>query len=180
MNTSQNDSNRLVTVLLLVGILSTISALVFVFEYSLLNAEMSLIEQKLELAIENQVGNGSVLAYITAIALWTVLLGAVGWVWSRVLYPTAPVLERLMVALGMGTFVMPLIIVIPTWIVSARKLMTDWFGYELPAYYGTTVGKVVGLFSTNQEQGYELVAILLFLAVGLVLWGFRRLSSPKN
>lgn len=176
----ENDSKRLVKTLFIVGVLSAISAIVFVTEYGLLRAEMFLIEEKLELAITNQVGNGSVPAYLTAIVLWTSLLGVVGWVWSKVLYPKAPLLERLVVGVAMGTFVMPIIIVIPTWIVSARKLLSDWFGLPLPDYYGVTIGNVVNLFGSNHEQGYELVAILIFFAAGLALWGAKSLVTKNN
>jgi len=171
---SPRDTKKLIWTLWIVGLLMAAFAFVFVNEYSLLNAEMSLIEQKLELAIENQVGNGSVFAYLTSITLWTVLLGLIiGWVWKKILFPSLPFTEWFMAMLAVGTFVMPLSIVFPTFLVSAHKLIwTDWLGKPLAAFYKPTVTNVVTLFGSNHEQGYELVNVGVFLAVGLVILGY--------
>jgi hypothetical protein len=171
----------LVAVLLVVGFLTALNIFVFVNEYSLLNAEMSNIQAKLELKIENQVGDGSVVAYLAAIIIWTALLGGVlGFVWSKILFPSLPFVEKFMVSLVLGAFVMPLNFVIPAFIVSTVKLIDDLRGIPPPAYYGDTIGKLVYLFSHNQEQGYELFNTLLFIAIGIVILAIVTISRRKS
>lgn len=180
MESLERDSRRLTRVLLIVGALFAINTIVFVTEYTLLKAEMSLIEQKLQLAITNQVGDGSIFAYITSVSLWTVLLGiVVGYVWSKILFPSVAFIEKFMASLVIGVFVMPLSFVIPAFIVSVRKLGSDFFGLPLPEYYNYTIGQLVNLFGSNQEQGFELFNTLLFLALGIVILGIMRLQKKQ-
>lgn len=181
MENTQKDARRFEQMLLIVGGLFVVNTLVFVTEYTLLKAEMSLIEQKLQLAITNQVGDGSVFAYATSVALWTILLGViVGYVWSKILFPSLPYIEKFMASLVLGVFVMPLSFVIPAFIVSVRKLGTDIFGWPLPDYYNATIGQLVNLFGGNQEQGYELFNVLLFLVLGICIVGIMQLKNKKQ
>lgn len=171
----------LIAILLIVGFLTALNIFVFVNEYSLLHAEMSNIQAKLELKIENQVGDGSVVAYLASIILWTALLGGVlGYVWSKILFPSLPFVEKFMVSLVLGAFVMPLNFVIPAVVVSGIKLMNDLVGTPPPAFYGDTIGNLVYLFANNQEQGYELFNTLLFIIIGLVILAIVTVSRPKR
>ena len=178
MESQERDFRRLVRTLTVIGALFALNTIVFVTEYTLLKAEMSLIEQKLQLAITNQVGDGSMIAYITSVGLWTILLGVVvGFVWSKILFPSLATIEKFMASLVIGVFVMPLSFVIPAFIVSFRKLGTDFFGLPLPDYYGNTIGQLVNLFGGNQEQGYELFNVLLFLLAGVCILGVLNLRK---
>lgn len=181
----QKHTKRLVTALVWAGIGFTFMIAVFVTEYSLILAEMSLIQEKLDLSIEQMVGDGSVPAYILAMIFWTVLLGGVvGWVWGNVLAPSLDWIEKFILGLTLGVLVMPLSFVIPALIVSIRKLHSDWFGSPLPEYYGQTVDNIVLLFSGTQEQSYELFNVLIFIFIGLLLllgkYIYRRYKSSKE
>lgn len=168
--TYERHTKRLVWSLFWVGIGFALMIAVFVTEYSLILAEMSLIQEKLDLSIEQMVGDGSIPAYILAMIFWTILLGGVvGWVWGRVLTPSLDRIEKFILGLVLGVFVMPMSFVIPALIVSVRKLYSDWFGAALPDYYGQTVENIVVMFAGTQEQSYELFNVLVFILLGLLL-----------
>lgn len=169
-HTENQDTKRFVQTLFAIGIGFAIMIAVFVTEYTLILAEMSLIQEKLDLSIEQMVGDGSIPAYILAMVFWTVLLGGVvGWIWGNILVPGLDRTEKFMLGLSLGVFVMPMSFVIPALIVSVRKLHSDWFGSTLPDYYGMTIDNVVSLFAGTQEQVYELTNILILVTLGIVV-----------
>ena len=118
---------------------------------------------------------GSVTAYLGQMIFWTFSLILLGLVWAGFLFPKRPLVEKIIFSLPFGVLVMPLIFVIPAWIISAGKIGGELFGTGMPPYYGPTVGKIVYLISSNHEQGYEIAAVLGFLVVGLLILGITKL-----
>ncbi|HEX9722370.1 MAG TPA: hypothetical protein VGA53_03840 [Candidatus Paceibacterota bacterium] len=163
--------------------MATAYIVVFDWEYELLKAEMGLIDQLLLSSQEAPAGlvqQGSVTAYLGQMVFWTFFLILLGLVWAGFLFPKRPLVEKIIFSLPFGVFVMPLAFVVPAWIISAGKVAGELFGTGVPSYYGPTVEKIVHLISSNQEQGYEIAAVLGFLIVGLLILGITKLTRKNG
>jgi len=173
----------LIPSLVVIGIMATAYIVVFDWEYKLLEAEMGLIDTLLLSSQEAPAGlvkQGSVVAYLGQMVFWTVFLVVLGLVWSSSLFAKRPLVEKIIFSLPFGVLVMPLSFVLPAFIISAGKILGELFGTGVPGYYGPTVGKIVELISTNQEQGYEIANVLVFLIIGLIIFGVTRLRKPHG
>lgn len=180
--------DKFILSLLILGIIVTAYIIVFDWEYKLLEAEVGLIDKLLLSSPEDPaklVEKGSVISYLAQMGFWFSFLVLLGMVWSGFLFPKRPIVERVMFSLPFGVLVMPISFVMPAWIISLGKIISENFGSgeppAPPAYYGPIVGKIVGLISNNQEQGYEIANVLIFLVVGLIILGISKLKKqPKQ
>ena len=176
--------DRFIPVLFVVGIITTAYILVFDWEYNLLHAEMGLIDTLLLSSPDDPSGlvrQGSVTAYLAQMGFWTALLIFLGILWSSFLFPKRPAVEKVIFSLPFGLLVMPLAFVLPAFIISAGKILGELTGAGLPVYYEPILVKIVNLISNNQEQGYEVAAVMGFFILGLVIAAAARvLHKPKR
>jgi hypothetical protein len=180
-SSAASDTKRLVAMLLIIGTITSIFLFIATTEYTLLRGEMSLVQAKLVLAVTNQVGDGSVFAYATSMILWTILLGLVaGYIWSKILFPSLPFIEKFAASLALGTFIMPMNFITLTSTLSAINLFAEKTGSPPPAYFGDMMNKVIFLFSHNQEQGYELFNVSIFILIGLLILGIRLIREGQK
>jgi len=172
--------DRFIPTLLIIGIIASIYILVFGWEYNLLRAEVGLSDQLLlssEDAPAGLINQGSVTAYLGQMVFWTTFLLLLGMVWSSFLFPKKSLVEKVLFSLPFGVLVMPLLFVIPAFIISLGKVIGEFLGTGVPVYYDPILGKIVELLSTNQEQGYEIVSVLGFLIVGLFILGVTKMMK---
>lgn len=166
--------------LFILGIIVTAYIIVFDWEYKLLEAEMGLIDQLLLSSPDNPaklIEKGSVISYLAQMSFWFSSLVFLGLVWSGFLFPKRPLMEKVIFSLPFGVIIMPISFVFPAWIISVGKIAGENFGTGVPEYYGPVVGKIVGLISNNQEQGYEIANVLAFLILGFIILAIARLKK---
>ncbi len=163
-----------------IGIWFVLVTIFAVWEYSILKAEMVLNQKLLShdlIAQKGPLKGGSPL-YVIEMLVWTLLILALGLVWSKVLFPQRNLLERVVFSLIFGIFVMPLSIFIPFVMVTIGTVASTLFGTDAPGFIGPTVGSIVELFVSGQEQVYEFANVFIFFVIGLALLAFKQLRKP--
>lgn len=170
-------------VILLIGAWFAVVTIFGVWEYDILKAEMVLNEKLLAIdEITKQAPlSGGVPAYVLAMLTWTVLILALGLVWSQVLFPRRNLLEKIVFSLVFGVFVMPVSIFIPFAVITAATVLGTLVGVGAPAFVEPIlVDGLVNLFVTGLEQVYEFTNVFVFFVLGLVLLVLKKMLKKPS
>ncbi len=153
-----------------------------VWEYSILKAEMVLNQKLLshERIVESAPLQGGKIAYVLEMFVWTTIILALGYVWSKALFPHRNLLERIVFSFVLGIFAMPLSIFIPFTFITVATVFSTLTGATPPAYIGPTLNNIVGLFVNGQEQIYEFANVFFFFILGLIVLGLRKSSGSED
>lgn len=170
-------------VLLGIGIWFAFVTVFGVWEYNILKAEMVLNEKLLaiERITEKAPLSGGAPAYVLAMLTWTILILALGWVWSQVLFPHRNLLEKIVFSLTFGVFVMPISIFIPFAVITAATVLGTLLGTGAPAFVQPIlVDGLVNLFVAGLEQVYEFTNVFAFFVVGIALLGLKKIRGQQE
>jgi hypothetical protein len=152
-------------ILITAGIWTSIVMVFGIWEFEVLKVQV----QRFQIApIDKFIFQPGVLPYISAIISWTLLLLANGLVWSQVLFPARQWVEKVIFALATGVAIMPLSFMIPFLLGTGGRVVANLLGLEAPKYVDAILKNHVFFLVNNHEQVYELVNVLVFLAIGLL------------
>lgn len=146
------------------GIWAGLVAIFGVWEHSLLQAEMDL-ERKI-LAMGTLSGKS---AYVVQMFSWSIMLLFLGLVWSQILFPKRPLIERMLFSFAFGILVMPVSFVVPYFAIVVTMVFARLFEFAPPEFVSTTIGNIVTLFYTGQEQIYEFANVFTAFVIGAVV-----------
>ena len=118
--------------------------------------------------------------YIIGTTSWTLLLLIVGFVWTKILFPQRPWLEKIIFSFVAGTIIMALSFSVPFFLDVGGRVIAVLFGAGVPLSSELLFQKHVELFVNNQEQVYELANILVFLVLGLVILMVQTLAGQSR
>jgi len=169
-------------VILLIGAWFAAVTVFGVWEYDILKAEMVLNEKLLAIdrITETAPLSGGVPAYLLAMATWTVLILALGMVWSQLLFPHRNLLEKVVFSLVLGVFAMPISIFIPFFMITAATVFGTLIGIGTPSFVvPILVDGLVNLFVSGLEQVYEFTNVFVFLALGLILLAGKKMFYKR-
>lgn len=167
--------DKLPIVLFIVGAITAIHLLVFMLDYSFLKADVNLLHSLLINSGAESVGivySNGLLAHLAALFVWSIIILALGFIWSNILAPRSVLIEKAILSFSLGLLIMPVNFLFSAWLISLGKLVWTGLGIGIPQYYTPAIGKIVTLFASNLEQSYELVAAVFFSTIGLFVLGF--------
>ena len=146
------------------GIWASLVAVFGVWEYGLLKAEMDL-ERKI-LAMGALSGKP---AYAVQMFTWSIMLLILGLVWSQIIFPKRPLMERILFSFVFGVLLMPISFVVPYFVIVVTTVFSRLFEFAPPEFVSTTINNIVNLFYTGQEQIYEFANVFTAFVIGAVI-----------
>lgn len=169
-------------VLVGIAIWFSILAIFGIWEYEILKAEMVLNQKLLvyDRILEHAPLKGGKVAYMVEMIVWTIILLILGGVWSQLLFPRRNLLEKVVFSFIFGVFVMPISIFIPFLFITVANVFSTLTGSVAPKFVDPTLGNIVKLFSTGQEQIYEITNVFFFLIIGLAALLIKYLVSVAS
>ncbi len=160
------QKNIFLKVILGIGIWFVLVMLFGVWEYNILKAEMGIVPKLVEALGPHKSGISS---YIVQMLHWTALSLILGLIWSKILFPQRPLMEKIMFSLVFGVFIMPISFLIPYVIITITTVFSTIIGATPPEFAGKILNKLVAMLLGNKEQGYEVANVFGMLAIGVVI-----------
>lgn len=158
--------NTFLKVVLGIGIWFVLVMLFGVWEYNILKAEMGIVPKLVEALGPHKSG---VVSYMVQMLHWTVASIIIGLIWSKILFPQRPLMEKLMFSLVFGVFVMPISFLVPYVTITITTVFSTIMGITQPAFVGSTLNKLVVMLLDNKEQVYEVANVFGAFALGVII-----------
>lgn len=166
-----------------IGVWMAVVTIFGVWEYNILQAEMVLNDKLLsyDRIVQTQAPfAGGKVAYVVEMFFWTVFILALGYVWSKILFPHRNLLEKIVFSFVLGIFIMPITIFIPFTAITIATVFSTLIGATPPEFIGPTLNNIVGMFVNGHEQIYEFMNVFVLLMAGLVILGIKQFSQKSN
>lgn len=148
-----------------------------VWEYNILKAEMGIVPKLVEALGPHKSG---MVSYIVQMMHWTVLSIILGLIWSKILFPQRPLMEKIMFSLVFGVFIMPISFMIPYVTITITTVFSTIMGITPPEYVGKTLNNLVVMLLGNKEQVYEVANVFGVLALGAIILGIKSIFKRNN
>lgn len=165
-----------------IGIWIAVVTIFGVWEYNILQAEMVLNDKLLshDRIVQTQAPlAGGKVAYVVEMLFWTVFILALGYIWSKILFPHRNLLEKVVFSFVLGIFIMPITIFIPFTAITIATVFSTLIGATPPEFIGPTLNNIVGMFVNGHEQIYEFMNVFVLLTIGLVILGIKQFSRKS-
>lgn len=169
--------NTFLKVVLGIGVWFVLVMLFGVWEYNILKAEMGIAPKLVEALGPHKSG---VISYMVQMLHWTVLSIILGLIWSKILFPQRPLMEKLMFSLVFGVFIMPISFLIPYVTITITTVFSTIMGITAPEFVGSTLNKLVAMLLDNKEQIYEVANVFGALSLGIIILGIKSIFKRNN
>lgn len=169
--------NIFLKVVLGIGIWFVLVMLFGVWEYNILKAEMGIVPNLVAALGPHKSG---VVSYMVQMLHWTAVSLILGLVWSKILFPKRPLMERIMFSLVFGVFVMPISFLIPYITITITTVFSTIIGIAPPEFVGKTLNNLVMMLVGNKEQVYEVANVFGAFVLGAIILAIKSIFKRNS